>query len=671
MSNTALDLDDAIPLEPKPPPAAEPDRLTAWEGLIERGWRVHPCNGKVPILEEWPNVATIDQERVAMWCEQHPDANPAIATGAGSGIIVVDVDDIEAFDAWRTDHGPLPETVTVQTPSGGRHLYFRHPGQRVGNRTKFIPGCDLRGDGGYVIAPAPGNGYSWAPELGPDDVEVAELPAELLKLALAKTNGPAPPLPERLLDGQRNATLTSLAGTMRRRGATEPEIQAALEVANRDRCQPPLDDSEVAGIAASVGRYPPANSEPEVEQTWPGLPPEALHGLAGDIIRALEPHTEADPVALLAQLLIAFGSAVGRGPYFMVEADRHGCNESVVLVGETARGRKGVSLGHVRRLFADADSGWTQECVGKGLSSGEGLLWAVRDPIYRINKDGFEEIVDPGVPDKRLLVIEHEFAQVLKVLNREGNTLSPILRDAWDGHSLRSLVKTAPARATDPHISTVGHITATELRRHLQETEIANGYANRVLWLCVRRSKLLPEGGQLNREDLVSFVRRMEAALDHGRKVGQVQRTPEAREVWCDIYRSLSADRPGLLGAMIARAEAHVVRLALIYALLDCSNVVAVEHLSAALGFWKYAEDSARYVFGRALGDPVADRLLELISSRPDGVTRSEMYDALSRHVPRDRIATALRQLEGMGAIEVNRRASGGRPAEVWTGRWR
>src|SRR5262249_53961795 len=133
-----------------------------------------------------------------------------------------------------------------------------------------------------------------------------------------------------------------------------------------------------------------------------------------------------------------------------------------------------------------------------------------RDPIVRPRSLGgrrpamgeADEVIDPGVVDKRLLVVESEFASPLCVMKREGNTLSSLLRLAWETGSLRSMTKNSPARATGAHISVIGHITRTELCRHLDETETANGFGNRILWVCARRSKVLPEGGSLEKVDL-------------------------------------------------------------------------------------------------------------------------------------------------------------------------
>jgi len=180
----------------------------------------------------------------------------------------------------------------------------------------------------------------------------------------------------------------------------------------------------------------PRSSLLPVPPGWPAPPgPAAYHGLLGEIVRKLEPETEADPVAILAQLLVAFGAAVGRGAYFQVEATRHHPQEFLLLVGESSTSRKGTSWDHARRLIATADATLAERIL-TGLSSGEGLVWAVRDPTAS----------DPGVTDRRLLAFEAEFASALKAATRENSTLSATLRSAWDGRPLQLLTRTAPAR---------------------------------------------------------------------------------------------------------------------------------------------------------------------------------------------------------------------------------
>lgn len=400
----------------------------------------------------------------------------------------------------------------------------------------------------------------------------------------------------------------------------------------------------------------------EVRQPpWPDpLAEEAYHGLAGDIVKAIEPHTEADPVALLAQFLVAFGNIIGRSAHFVAEADRHYTNLFVALVGTTAKGRKGTSWSHVRRIFATIDPRWS---IKTGLSSGEGLIWAVRDP-----PEDDEDAEDAGVKDKRLLVYEPEFASTLRVLRRDGNTLSSVIRECWDTGFLSILTKNCPAVATDAHISIICHITKAELVKELTSTEVANGFANRFLWLCVKRSKVLPEGGEIWRVNFALLLKRLKEAVEFSSTVGELKRDEEARELWRKVYPALSEGRPGLLGAVIARAEAQVMRLACLYALLDCSRAVRREHLEAALAVWDYAEASARFIFGEALGDPVADRILEALRQAPEGLTRTDISNLFGRNQSAKRIVYALETLLGtnLARVEKETDVKGGRPTERW-----
>jgi len=234
-------------------------------------------------------------------------------------------------------------------------------------------------------------------------------------------------------------------------------------------------------IAQSVSKYAPAPSS-----RWPEpLAEEAFHGLVGDVVQAIEPHTEADPAAILMNFLTFFGNAVGQGPHAVAEADKHGCNLNIVLVGETSKSRKGSSQGHIRELFLRVDLNWIEQRMASGMSSGEGVIWEVRNCIERLVR-GQVEVVDEGVKDKRLLICEAEFSAPLKVMSREGNTLSATIRQAWDSGMLRILTKNSPAKATGAHISILGHITRGELLRYLNDTELGNGFANRFLWVCVQ-----------------------------------------------------------------------------------------------------------------------------------------------------------------------------------------
>lgn len=438
---------------------------------------------------------------------------------------------------------------------------------------------------------------------------------------------------------------------------------------------PPPDGAaelrRIIDVAEDVMPEPP-RSPP---RPWPTLDPVALYGLPGDVVRAIAPHTEADPVAILAQFMIAAGNTIGRGPHYRVEGDRHGPNLFGVLVGVTAKGRKGTSWGRVRQPMEIADPQWASERIHSGLSSGEGVIWAVRDPIM-----GYEKIgrgasagrewveIDPGITDKRLMLIEPEFAGALTVMRREGNIVSRVIRDAWDRGDLATLVKNSPTKATGAHTSIIGHITENELRATLDSVSIANGYANRFLWFMAHRAQILPFGGALGEETVVDLGRRTRAAVEAARNVGQVTMPADAREAWRCVYPALSEGKPGILGAITARAEAQTIRLSLIFALLDGRTEIGTDHLRAALAVWEYAEASAGYIWGDALGDPVADEILRALrQAGDDGMSRTDIRDLFGRHRGADQIGRALRVLaERSLARQVMRSSTGGRPGEIW-----
>jgi len=419
--------------------------------------------------------------------------------------------------------------------------------------------------------------------------------------------------------------------------------------------QPPANDLDdlARDRLASLGRD-------EDTKKWPTLDKDAAyHGVIGELVRTIEPQTESDPAAILFQVLALAGCCMGRHAFYPVEGDKHYTNINAVLVGESSKGRKGTSLGQVRRAFELADANFVQSCMQSGLSSGEGLIWAVRDA----SDDG----TNPGVDDKRLLVAESEFAGLLRVMQREGNIVSRIIRDAWDRGNLGVLTKNCPTKSTGAHISIVGHITSDELRRYLDRTEAANGFANRFLYVAVKRSKCLPFGGNLTDEDLRPIARRMASAIKYAEALAEVSFDERARDLWIEVYPSLSEGSPGLHGCVTGRAEAQVVRIALIYALMDEKNKIGVDHLQAALAVWDYADESAQYVFGDATGDPARDNIVTALKASTNGLTRTQISGLLGRHVRADHIDRTLAELKAEGLSDSVTKDTGGRPLEIWT----
>lgn len=414
----------------------------------------------------------------------------------------------------------------------------------------------------------------------------------------------------------------------------------------------------------------------------------ALHGLAGDVVRFIDPHTEADPAAVLINFLTMYGNMIGDGPHFVVSGGKHRMRLFAVLVGATFRGKKGTSLDPVLKLMNAADLEFNAR-KKSGLSSGEGLIYSVRDPVIEFKpvlegkgKDKkptgeYEQVIlDAGVEDKRLLVIESEFGSVLNVLRRDGNTLSAIIRNAWDGNGeLRTLTKN-PMQASSSHISILGHITPEELRKLLTGNEIHNGFVNRFLWLYVQQSKSLPSGGEFHKLDVGPIVDRIKEACDYAMnrmpldRNGDplpMERDEEANELWEKIYEPLQRDAAGIIGAATSRVIPYLMRMACIYALLDLSNVVRIEHLRAALAVWEYCYKSVLFIFGEQelTDDPVISRILKNLKERSEGLSLTDINDLFKGSVKSDELQSAIKKMQDNGLITVRTIPGRGRPKRL------
>ena len=689
-----------------------------------------PCKkspGKHPRTKNGLLDATTDEKAILRWWAKWPTANIGIRTGPESGLWMLGPDGAQGIadlEALETKFGPLPRTAKNQSGSGGRHYYFRFPpdGSKIPLRKNHRgTKIDVRGDGGYVVAPPSVNAngpYVWL-----DDFELSYAPPWLLQWVRTNEAKPREDVSPPPRSGSRGTQavverarkyLGKIPPAIAGQGGHDQTFSAAramvygfdlgedvafdLLVSDYNpRCLPSWTDKELrhkvqdanskpfnlargwllnetdTGPKVTFGPAPPITIPDE--RPWPDkLAAEAFIGPIGEFVKAVEPETEADPAAVLLQALLMFGNVVGRTAFVQVGADRHYGNENLVVVGETSGGRKGTSAGVAGELYRGVDDAWTQSRNAKGLSSGEGLIWFVRDPIpesVNVAKRGepprYEMVEkDPGEPDKRAMILEPEFVNVLKQAERQGNTLSSIIRQAWESGTLRTLTKNSPAKASNAHISINGHITEAELKKYLSEVETANGFANRFLWMVSKRSKYLPDAPILSGKGITGPRQAIIDAVQFASNLERVERDDGANAIWRVVYEKLETDRGGLCGAMLARAASHVNRLSLIYALSERSPVIEPRHLLAALAVWEYVERSVAYLFGDSTGDGVADEALRLIRGCPGGIARSAIRDFFARNLSSDRLTQALSLLLKLKRVRREEVETGGRPAEMW-----
>ncbi len=659
----------------------------------ERGWYPVPVplGQKGPTIKGWQNLRLTEPALAQHFSN---GSNIGLLVGQPSGNLV-DVDlDCPKARALASEFLPVTELISGRKSSPESHRWY---GCEIETEKFIDPVCsdrrqamivEIRSSGGQsVVAPSihpSGETYEWSAKGQPAQLAADTLRRSVRELAACSL------LSRYWADGKRHELALAVAGALLRHGWKQEQVEHFIVCAARGAGDSEIEDrratvsttierlaedKKCSGLPTLKQLLPPgvfekiiewlgvteSNNQQDEETNvvnvvpWPELNSQSLFGLAGDFVRAIEAHTESDPAGLLLQFHCAFGNAVGRGPFFTVESDEHHTTLFVVLVGETGTGRKGTSWGHVRKLFEAVDGDWVRDCLTGGLSSGEGLLYHVRDPITKIKRDkktGIEkdEVVDDGVTDKRLLAFEGELASVFKAQGREGNTLSSMIRNLWDRGTCRSLVKNSPIRTTDAHVSIIGHITRHELQIVLNEVESFNGFCNRFLWACVRRTKFLPRGGRLSSKDSLSLTKRLHTAVSFAQSAGEMALDDAAWQLWDRTYTRLETGRSGLLAKVTQRASPYTLRLACLYALLDCSAVVRQPHLEAALALWQYAEDSARYIFGQHTGDALADDILiALREVDDDGLSRTQIRDLLGRNVSSERIGVALAYLAENG----------------------
>lgn len=237
------------------------------------GWAVFPVSPKTkkPLTPHGCKDAKKTVGPIQAWWKRYPDASIGVATGSVSNLIVIDEDideskDVDGFKSirqWEKENGTLTETAYVLTGRGGNHLYYHYTGKDIGNRTALLEGVDVRGEGGYVIAPPSihpnGTEYTW--EADPEEIPIAEADDTILLLLERKTKPKQNAdwkefkLPARIRSGERNDTLFRLACSLQSQGLPDAAIMATLRATNASACDDPLDDDELDIIASSALKY--------------------------------------------------------------------------------------------------------------------------------------------------------------------------------------------------------------------------------------------------------------------------------------------------------------------------------------------------------------------------------------------------------------------------------
>lgn len=676
-------------------PSAD-DRIRAALWFAERGfgvftvWSTTPvgicrcpkgtaCDnaGKHPTTSKGFHDATTDVQRIRTLLSAGSNPNYGLVCPDGVFALDVDGEGIVRLAALEHEHGPLPDTLRTAT-AHGQHIFLRWPAELprpIGQLWGFVTRWGSGQGAGYVIGPrsvhASGAVYQPAGQV----YEIAELPAAWAQSVLAPPPDDSPfieiesggyELPDYGYTGSRYVEILRYVASRYMRRISIDEIWAGVVSVLAPRFEEALTEPELRSRFDRAWKDTPArlgepaqiepielpDLQPVAPLDWPAPPePAAYHGVLGDIVAAVAPVTEADPVAILGSLLAAAGACMGHGKT-IYQGSAQTTNLFVALVGDSSTGRKGTAASIARDVMNVAYPDWNKLIVA-GLGSGEGLIGHLK----RVE-----------ATEHRALVLESEFGRLLTVMAREGSTLSPVVRDAWDGAPMGRFLAREQSLVTWHHVAIAAHVTSVELRQKLTNTDAANGFGNRFMWLAVRRTRLVPFP-ESPRELVLPFVDRLHHAIQEAQTPGDLHWSPAAAERWETLYaESAVRRRPGILGSLMARSEAQITRLALLYALLDKASEVGAQHLAAAEAMWGYAERSVLHIFGSSTGNRHADALREYLREGP--VEWESAKKALGLRTAAD-LQEAVDVLLEIALIEVLTipREGGGRPRRVIRGR--
>ncbi len=361
---------------------------------------------------------------------------------------------------------------------------------------------------------------------------------------------------------------------------------------------------------------------------------EMFHGPLGAAVKSIETYTEADPVGILGCLMAECSALIGRGPALNVSGLHVSARLFIMLVGPTSEGRKGTAGDNARTIVTMSGVERPAGFLQRGFASGESVV---------------ENLAT--LEDRRAMFRQDEMAGLLVAMNREGSTLSAVIRDLWDGVTIAHTTVAGHKEVEDAHVSVLGHITAEELRERLRPVDYANGLANRFLTLAVHRRQMVAWTGPNSLDSICSAAaKKLGSSINSARVEKSYDLSDDAFDRWCEIY----ANAPSC-SMLSARREPQLLRLALVYAVLDGSTTVEVCHLEAALAFWDYVVDSLAWAMPDAKRPAEPARTIEIRrlieQAGTAGISCSDIGKFFSNHLDVKVRDAALAHLEKQGDV--------------------
>jgi Protein of unknown function (DUF3987) len=427
--------------------------------------------------------------------------------------------------------------------------------------------------------------------------------------------------------------------------------------------------AELNGHTARIEEITP-EPEPAPEPEPVNLDAPAFYRELGEMVRNLDPLTEADPYGILAATLVMLGNWIGRRYHLRVGADRHYAAQQLILTGQSALSRKGTACSIAKAAMQVFDEEWHRDNIFYSLNSGQGIA-------HTVNKLNEAAMQTNANGDKRALFIAEEFADVLRKSQQKDNTILQVLRLAWDGATLENTSITHRIRVHGATVSMIGMITEAELRQLLDPAELATGSYNRMGFLVVTRSKVLPGFPPEITPDHFAPMRQIRKQIDSLPRQYQIAPdcisapitlSPAAAAQAIDLKERWETEGKNLIEQASSRAFMHVLRYALIYAVIDGHKNIGPAHLEAAEHLVEKMADGVRRQATAELSDKIAERILTHMREDPtEMLSRTGIsVGVFNRNVPARDLENAISTLMNLGLLRDQKVVTSGRPRTLY-----
>lgn len=734
-----------------PPPLPGGTFLKVAQGLAKIGLPVFPCSPetKAPLISGGFKRATTDLQVIAEWAVKYPNAMVGIPTGEVSGVTAVDLDPRCDVTAEQMLPG-VPETRIHGTPSGGFHILFRYTPEvgTIGAGVIPLPpgvckcekdakkkcGIDFRNDGGYVVAPgsvrADGVKYTVLSK-----APLAEMPAEIIaKLREGKREksralaAPAGTGEGMIPEGQRNQTLTSLAGTMRNRGMDAETIEAALLIQNQKRCNPPLPDSEIIAIAASIGSYPPGDSNPpaklnnsfnsfssqgevpvisqgEISKSMAEAIPFPADSLPDVVRRYCEEAAAAIgvPVEMIAAPLLAYaGATIGNRQRIQLKTGFVQYPQSWIVTVAPPGAAKSPADDHARmpidilqseakQKFDLADENFRREMVQWKDAPAEfrGAAPVAPELEHFYSTDTTIEALSRilefscGIALSRDEIVGWVNSMDAYKGGKGAERQSHL--SGWSGTPIKVDRKTSKTLLIEhPVVAVVGGVQPDVMHELAVEAGRRDGFMERILWVVPKVKPSRWSEDEVSKETSSALLSLFRGLRHPETSPSPVTLSRGAYKLWASWYdenQDSISDSIGMMKGVYAKMPLQLARITLIIHCLEfpdspSSRRISAGQMAAAIKLVEYFRAQAGIALlmvgqgGVYRGSGTTARVFQILSkANGEWCSRTKIHQDLGGHAPADEISKSLAELEGESLAEKRKpevKSTPGRRGEEW-----